>query len=577
GQSEQGINIDGLYDVLLHIDGKQDKNQVTQKIETLLLNNRNICEDFAEIRFLKPLDIKINAKLTIGPDIIGESILANIWFAIDEILTPHIKRYNPKELLETGHPIQDIFDGPTIVNGYIKPEDLVRTSFEKIMRISKSELVKAINDIEGVNSVIDFAIEVDGSERRAASFEVPYGMVPKLDSENSNFELIVNEVTYEPDNNTAKYIYQTLKNKQVKVLKKQEKVISEDQFSSDINKSDIEYYFSLQHTFPKLYGLGIEGLPSKVTEDRRAYSRQLKGYLLCYEQLMANHLSQLSYIEELFKLDNDLHTTYYSQVPVSVPRLEDLTAMEEATYKEQLTTLVAKYDNKYIRRLRFLDHLLARFGEKFFSETLRAIDKQAGNFDEVTYLQKSIASRIEYLTHIISISARRSLGTNYKSTEHSKTDVAGLKRRISLFFNLTDYTHKKLSDAWYDKASSYSVGNKPNLKKLTKGSFTFTSKNPNIRSILLKYGTNPDNYFINEVDEKITHVSFINPFTDEEFKVYTGETVQDCKNAVDQLINRLNHINESSEGFHMLEHVLLRPVREKQTRIVVNDDTSRLL
>ncbi|MGS0757714.1 hypothetical protein ACVBEH_25475, partial [Roseateles sp. GG27B] len=52
---------------------------------------------------------------------------------------------------------------------------------------------------------------------------------------------------------------------------------------------------SVQHDFPALYGIGTAGLsPQQATPQRQAQVLQLKGYLLLFDQLMADQLALLS-------------------------------------------------------------------------------------------------------------------------------------------------------------------------------------------------------------------------------------------------------------------------------------------
>ena len=52
----------------------------------------------------------------------------------------------------------------------------------------------------------------------------------------------------------------------------------------------LDAYFPVQHSFPLTYGIGPAGLPSTATALRRAQAKQLKAYLMVYEQLSAQRL-----------------------------------------------------------------------------------------------------------------------------------------------------------------------------------------------------------------------------------------------------------------------------------------------
>jgi hypothetical protein len=88
---------------------------------------------------------------------------------------------------------------------------------------------------------------------------------------------------------------------------------------------EIEKYYSIQDHFPVIYGIGSEGLPY-TDKSRRAKARQLKGYLLLFEQIMANYLSQLAHLPDFFSIrEHSEHPrSYYSQPLYNVPGVEDL-------------------------------------------------------------------------------------------------------------------------------------------------------------------------------------------------------------------------------------------------------------
>jgi len=84
---------------------------------------------------------------------------------------------------------------------------------------------------------------------------------------------------------------------------------------------NVEEYFSIQHQFPVVYGLSKYGIANGLLEgiqlasrvERQARVQQLKAYLLFFEQLLANYLSQLSHVADLFSLEESLHQSYFYQ------------------------------------------------------------------------------------------------------------------------------------------------------------------------------------------------------------------------------------------------------------------------
>ena len=86
---------------------------------------------------------------------------------------------------------------------------------------------------------------------------------------------------------------------------------------------DVTFYHSLQHLFPVVYGIGAEGLGRNPDPERIAKARQLKGYLLSFEQLLANYLAQLGHVSDFFSVENK-GRTYYTQPLYGVPDIRPL-------------------------------------------------------------------------------------------------------------------------------------------------------------------------------------------------------------------------------------------------------------
>ncbi|HYJ65864.1 MAG TPA: hypothetical protein VEV62_19110, partial [Parafilimonas sp.] len=95
-----------------------------------------------------------------------------------------------------------------------------------------------------------------------------------------------------------------------------------------IYHDDLGNYYSIQNEFPHVYGIGAGDLTSNEPNDRKAKALQLQGFLLFFDQLLANYLTQLKNIRSLFALsssetDKDNHTYFINQL-TSVPQFQKL-------------------------------------------------------------------------------------------------------------------------------------------------------------------------------------------------------------------------------------------------------------
>src|SRR5262249_9448490 len=126
-----------------------------------------------------------------------------------------------------------------------------------------------------------------------------------------------------------------------------------------------EDYYPVQYSFPLTYGIGPAGLPTNASVPRRAQAKQLKAYLMVFEQLRDNALAQLANTADLFSLDPSVTLTYFVNLfsEALIKGFNDI-AQPGMTLPaiEAMTETQAEF---YDRRNRFLNHLLARFGEDF--------------------------------------------------------------------------------------------------------------------------------------------------------------------------------------------------------------------
>ena len=97
-----------------------------------------------------------------------------------------------------------------------------------------------------------------------------------------------------------------------------------------VHHEDLDEYYSIQNDFPVVYGIGEDGLPESATLLRKTQALQLKGYLLFYDQILANYTSQLTNVRSLFSLKSEKERTteekktYFTQISESIPGIEDL-------------------------------------------------------------------------------------------------------------------------------------------------------------------------------------------------------------------------------------------------------------
>ena len=96
----------------------------------------------------------------------------------------------------------------------------------------------------------------------------------------------------------------------------------------------VEEYTPLQEDLPATYGVGHSELPESAGPTRHAAVRQLQGYLLLFEQLLADVTAQLGNINRFFSADAGENTTYFTRPLFDLPGVPD--ALEAISTGRQL-------------------------------------------------------------------------------------------------------------------------------------------------------------------------------------------------------------------------------------------------
>lgn len=410
------------------------KDGVAQKLHRY----RNLCEDFVSFAGVRIEDIAIVADVELDGDVEMSEVLEEIYFQVNNFLSPQLRFYGANELHKEGLSPEEIFEGVSLEHGFIKTSDLPK----RRKRIHLSDLVNIIMDIPGINAVKSFnaanmpqGVLSRGGQRWCLNLNPETNYVPRLSTAFSDILFYVDNVPVRP--------------KTDEVIKKYEVRNSEHQKWSDsvVNDIDLTYnlgvprqlgnYQSIQNDFSQNYGVGPEGLPNTASETRINQARQLKAYLLFFEQLLANFQSQLAGVNQLLSKSSTIPTTYFHQMLNNVPNVSELfdqAEMQEILKDFETTSTFGK------RKNRFLNHLLARLGldpsQHFMLTSGLDGDKPA---------QEKIADKIKVLDHYPDISIKRGTGFNYQLSEVWDTEnVTGLKKRVCLLLAIKDFKRRSL-------------------------------------------------------------------------------------------------------------------------------------
>lgn len=384
-------------------DLKNERKYCRSYIRNMFLKKRNLCEDVDEVVVLKHVDVGICANIEIKQGVKCEPIVKEIGKRMSKYINPAIRYYTLAQMLEKGKPVEEIFQG--YVNdskvpmsekgqrdihdpkyGFIDKDELDRFKTQ----LNNSDAINLIMSIEGVLNVRHFHFVYDDTlteivEKNDYSIKLRDGK----DNEYSfcfccNFSDEEGENSDEEGEKPAKRPLNHLIFTQGLLSFPSPKEITVEEIKDpyikylDVelplpegNNRELDQYISIQDEFPKTYKMGKEGIADSETDLRKAQRLQYKAYLLFFDQLLADYLSQLNSVKDilswregkdrtyLFKKLSDEEITDFSKVFSEYKRYNE--DCEEINYGEIIDSKSVRLD----RKNRFLNHLIARFNEQF--------------------------------------------------------------------------------------------------------------------------------------------------------------------------------------------------------------------
>lgn len=419
--------LEKINTVFDHLYGKPNN------IWSYLGNYRNLGEDFSKFTASRVQEIALFGKILVAPNYNVNEIVSEIYVQIDQFLNPLIRFKTLSEMVDKDYQFDQLFNGPLLTNGFIEDADLDNLARKSV--VYTSDLIRIIMDVAGVEAVEDFSISSYIDNRLMGRnvincLDLTNSEVykPRFSFEKSALSICVDDKEEIQDHTSVKNWY----DEKLRALRV-EQIPSANYYDLSVplgTDMEIEKYQSIQHDFPEVYGIGEYGLPIDATDERKATAKQLKAFLLPFEQILANYLKQVAHLPELFSYNRDITNTYAFQplyeVPDVQPLFKDFVQSNDTwdVFKQDL-------DNGYqellteggeeafsSRRNRFLSHLLGRFGESFENYATQLFDQhkyllndfsQVGNYqtEKENELTRLIDNKISFAEDYEKVSAQR--------------------------------------------------------------------------------------------------------------------------------------------------------------------------
>jgi len=417
-----------------------------------LQQHRNLDEDYCSVSCVEVEEVAVCADVEVAPDGDIEQVQARIWFEIEQYFNPPIRFYTLQEMMDDGVPVEEIFSGPALSSGFIKAEELDAAGLKAVLRVS--DIINRLMDIEGVITVNNLTLtkyDAEGNVIKGKADPTWNNGQPVFapGKSSASWLLFISEL-HQPRlyHNLSRFLF--FKNGLPLLPRLDESQDSLTQLRGESERPKIENapndlpvpagtfrnpedYSPVQYSFPLTYGVGPEGLPSHVSTLRRAQARQLKAYLMVFEQFLGNALAQIAHTADLFSLDPAVDRTYFVREfsEAVIQGYNDISNGLTLAKLEEMTETLPEFHE---RRNRFLNHLMARFGEQFDEYALLLTNFQG----QELALDRLIGDKISFLKAYPFISHDRGRAFNYKTNPNSPENIPGLKKRVSLLLGFPD-------------------------------------------------------------------------------------------------------------------------------------------
>ena len=580
------LSLQGLYDIYFEPDhdikilDKDDEDrkakiaEITGEIKRLYHANRNICEDLIRVREVDYLDLLVCGDIEIERTASTTDLMSEILFEVQEYFSPSVKRYSLDQLLGDGFSVESIFNGPILENGFITDDELKKAAIRR--EIHLSDLVRIISKVEGVKSIQKLKMGAcNGSEipddvrdktKQKWTICLPEDSIilPRLCIKAS-----VRNTNLFKDVIPMPKVYET-------VLNQLNKRISEHQESLSLSYDDLptekgqfvdtEYYRSVQNELPQIYGTGEYGLSPSLPPERHAKAKQLKSYLLFFDQILATYFGHLRNVGDLLSADVGSDSYFYSDV-------EDVKDFEELvkdfdSYEMNVKRILADYDDAEARKNAFMDHLLARFAENMNEYAFAMMDGFGEDLTQATLWHKSTL-----LKEYPELSSSRARSFDYfgdDSKPWDTFDVGGLKHRLARLLGIRNYSRHDLTT--YDYEIFEDAGewkwrvDDESDQPLLAGDRSYEEELDAERALWhsVSLAWNSDHYDVQKDDDE--KYFFILLDENKEVIARNMQLFDSEEEAEEKIETTAGYMFDqvTDEGFFMFEHILFRPDRDDE-------------
>jgi len=597
--------------------GTQNDEVIKAKVRAAYNSRRNLCEDiFDEIVVLKPVEIGIQADIQIEPGLVPENVLTRIYLALRDAVNQPVKYLTETEMLQKGYTIDQIYCGPLLRNGLIPDSELK----ERQQTIDAANIIQSVSSVPGVVLVKSLSISRSTGGDPSKILQLNDSEFAFLDIEavsSLNINLFIDKYRVPPIRKTmfADLLQKVVENSYRDYVKSFYR--SGDRLMGTYH--DNSQYYSIQNYFPIVYGIGEEGLLKSAPDERKAQAKQLKAYLMLFEQVLANYLAQLNHLDAFFSNDVTMadNQTYFANPLYDIPGGKDIIGGYTnggypdsddgwEKFKNNISNAYIKALNSSIesdtsfdtRKNKMLDHLLARFNETIVNYPVELYNLLYRSNQKTHRVSSEIKWKASILKDFSKINYNRARAFDYLKADDPQYNfeakmrkllyiINNKNRQLTAVFDPTKVTFEKVNQLHHEDTQTRAANDvndetdwspefqdiilsKKDISDLIENNLlagaesqhkqAFVFRNQDIS--ILKYAININNYRVGpDPYQDGDHLVLYKAPADERWNIINrySNKKEPAVITLKKLVNNLTKMSTRSEGFYLVEHVLLRP------------------
>lgn len=388
GQAPPDVQVvSGGYRIWLALASGVDERAANKVLLEFLRTNRNLCETFNTIEYLRDTPVQFYLTIDLDDDVVDFSaLLAQIYVACTTVLLPPVKRRNAAQRLDE-EAAEDVYLGPQLQHGWIDALPPLVQDWKKREQPLESLRI-AIEAVAGVNQLARISTSSETVEREFSvavqTRPVPWG---SLGDYPAIAQALCKNVILRK---RGRLVHMEARSSEVTTALKalfdpfQAQKPEESRHLAYGQHREPGAYGGTSTLLPALYRTQVES--SQLTPE----THQLLQFLLPFDQCLADEMDQLRKLPWLLSFDrrDPQARVRGGRWPVfdKDERLEtQIESVLSSQGVDELQKFVARYATDADKELEILDYLLHFFGEVrtkrtlFLAEMASAASKSAAS------------------------------------------------------------------------------------------------------------------------------------------------------------------------------------------------------